>query len=102
MTVKRVLFIDHTARISGGEIALLNLIRQLDRRAFFPLVILFDDGDFRSLLEEAGIECHVIVLSPDVNNARKDSLGIRSLKLGRVLKTLGFVRKLAGAIRDLD
>ena len=37
----RVLFLDHTAKIGGGEIALLNLVRHLDTRFTQPIVLLF-------------------------------------------------------------
>ena len=43
----RVLFIDHTARWGGGEVALFNLIEQLDRRRVSPAVVLLEDGELK-------------------------------------------------------
>ena len=41
---KKILFVDHTAKVGGGEIALANLIESLDRSLYAPLVILAEQG----------------------------------------------------------
>jgi glycosyltransferase involved in cell wall biosynthesis len=76
----RVLYLDHTAKIGGGELALVNLLRHLDRNLVSPFVLLFMEGP---LLERLGgcAETHVISLSDSVLKARKDRLGWRSLFL---------------------
>ena len=96
----RVLFIDHTARWGGGEVALFNLIEQLDRRRVSPAVVLLEDGDLRERLEAAGVPVRVLPLSTAVGGARKDALGASSLlRAGAVLGGLGCVRRLAAAFR---
>jgi len=40
----RVLYLDHTAQLSGGELALARLLGALDRRRVAPVVVLAEDG----------------------------------------------------------
>ena len=96
----RILFVDHTAKLGGGEIALLHLARHLDRRRFVPIVLLFADGPLRERLVKAGIETHLVPLSSRVADARKDSLGSSSLlRVRDVSATLRHVIKVAQFIR---
>ncbi len=74
-----VLYLDHSAIMSGGEIALYNLVCALDKSRFEPVVGLFTDGPLREKLEEAGVETHVIPLDPRVLHIRKDSLQVWGL-----------------------
>ena len=99
---RRILFADHTAALGGGEIALLNLVRHLDRTRYVPVVLLFSDGPLRQRLRESGVETHVLPLSPSVVNARKDSLGAGTLvRLRDVLRSAAFVLRLRRQIRRL-
>ena len=79
---KRVLFADHTASMGGGEIALLQLVRHLERARFTPVVALFSEGPLAGALAAAGAEVHVLPLAAEIVRTRKDSLGLKSL--GRV------------------
>jgi glycosyltransferase involved in cell wall biosynthesis len=74
----RVLYLDHTAKIGGGEIALLNLLRHLDRNLVFPIALLFMEGPLRERLVGC-CDTHVIPLSDSALTAKKDGLGWRSL-----------------------
>lgn len=74
-----VLFLDHTAKLGGGEIALLHLLQHLDRRRFEPVVVLAENGPFAEQLRALGIESYVFPLAPHVVNTRKESLGASSL-----------------------
>src|SRR5205085_11302765 len=76
---KRVLFLDHTAKLGGGELALLDLVRNLDRSWFEPIVVLFSEGPLVQRLKDAGIEAHVLPLGEGIVSARKGALGGRSL-----------------------
>src|SRR5438105_2879086 len=71
----RVLFLDHTATLSGGEIAMLDLVRYLDPARCKPIVMLGADGPLRNKLEAADVETHVLPLANEVVQTRKDSLG---------------------------
>ena len=100
--VPRVLFIDHTARMGGGEVALLHLVLALDRDRYRPVVLLFSDGPLRHKLDAAGVETHVLPLSADVADARKDALGGGTLlRIATGLRTMRFVRQVHRTIRRL-
>ena len=71
--------VDHTAKMGGGEIALLNLVSALDRTRFEPVVVLASDGPLVGRLRGAGVETHVLPLDASLINTRKDSLGPASL-----------------------
>jgi hypothetical protein len=71
----RVLFLDHTAALGGGEIALFNLVTHFDRARITPIVTVFSDGPLVGRLHGAGIETHVLPLSERVGGFRKDNLG---------------------------
>jgi glycosyltransferase involved in cell wall biosynthesis len=98
--VKRILFFGHTAKLGGGEIALLNVVQQLDRTRFHPSVLLASDGPLREKLQTAGVETRVLPLDAGVVETRKDSLGGNSLlRLGAVWHTLAYILRLAKFIR---
>ena len=97
---RRILFVDHTAQMGGGEIALLNLVRALRQSRVEPVVVLFSDGPLAARLAEAEIEIHILQLSADVVQTRKDTLGIRTLlRLKDVAATVGHARRLARFIK---
>jgi glycosyltransferase involved in cell wall biosynthesis len=100
-TPLRVLYVDHTASLGGGEIALLGLVRHLDRTRFTPVVVLFSDGPLRQQLIDVGAEVYLVPLSPEVINTRKDSLGGKSLlKLKAVWTSGRFAVKLRKLIHE--
>lgn len=80
-----ILFVDHTARWSGGEIALHRFLVALDRTRYEPIVILGEDGALVERLQREGIRVLVEPLCDDVRETRKDSLGAK-----------GFAQKLMG------
>lgn len=93
--VMKVLYLDHTARMGGGEIALLNLVTHLDPTACRPTVLLFSEGPLRRELTNAGIDVHVLELDPSVTNVRKDSLGASSLlRIRDLWRTIQFCHRL--------
>jgi glycosyltransferase involved in cell wall biosynthesis len=102
-TPRRVIYLDHTASLGGGEIALFNLVVHLDRSRYEPVVVLFSDGPLRARLLENSIETHLIPLSSTVIGARKDSLGFGSVtKIKGVFESLRFVLRLAKFLRTLN
>jgi glycosyltransferase involved in cell wall biosynthesis len=95
-----ILFLDHTAVLGGGEIALFNLITHLDQTRFRPIVVLFTHGELETQLREAGIETHVLPLSPSVVETRKDDLNRSILARGRdIARVVHFTLRLARFIR---
>lgn len=100
---QRILFLDHTAALGGGEIALLRLLRVLDRSRFEPVVVLFEDGPLVSELRSSGMDVRVLPLSSRVTQTRKDSLGTGSLfKLGALWDVVTFSWRLSRLIRQIN
>ena len=94
--LKTIVYFDHTALMSGGEIALLHLIRHIDTGRYRPVVVLSADGPLRTHLIEAGVETHLLLLDENVGDARKDSLSLRSLLQPRAaLSVLRYACRLA-------
>lgn len=89
----RVLYLTHTARLSGAELALAGLLAALDRLRVEPIVMLAEDGPLRERLLLKGIETHVLPLSDRIRQVRKDSLGIVGLL--RQLRSLGALSRHA-------
>lgn len=71
----RVLYLDHTARLSGGELALARLLGALDRSRVEPIVALAEEGPLHELLVQQSIETCVLPLHERLRSVRKDSLG---------------------------
>jgi glycosyltransferase involved in cell wall biosynthesis len=95
----RVLFLDHTAAMSGGEIALLNLLRFLDPEKVQPVVVLGAEGPLAEKLR-AIAETHVLPLSSRVAAQKKDKLGIGTLfRVRDVFAALAYIWRLAAFIR---
>lgn len=76
---RTVVFLDHTAKWSGGEIALLRTLEALDRSRVTPIVVLAEEGPFAERLREAQIETRILPLSGEAREVRKDTLGSRAL-----------------------
>ncbi|MEY3764940.1 MAG: hypothetical protein RLZ42_1600 [Armatimonadota bacterium] len=96
----RVCYLDHTAKLSGGEIALARLLETIDRTAIDPWVILAEDGSLAERLRAVGIRVDIVPLSGTVLDVRKDSVqsGIFS-KVGLILQVLAYGFKVAALIR---
>lgn len=62
----RVLVLDHTAALGGGELALARTLEVIDRSRFEPVVVLFADGPLRGRLEASGVRVVVLTLDPAV------------------------------------
>ncbi len=90
----RVLYIDHTSKIGGGEIALFNIVRYIDRTVVEPSVLLFEDGPFAEKLRPV-VDLHLLPLAPSVAKASKDGLGVSSgMKVSAVWLTLRHIHKV--------
>jgi len=98
----RVLYLDHTAQLSGGELALARLLGALDRRRVEPVVVLAQDGPLCELLERHSIETEVIPLGERLRTVRKDSLGIAGLarQAGSLFALFGYARKISRFARQ--
>ena len=69
----KVLFMDHTAKLGGGEIALAALIRHSDPELIEAAVLLGEEGPFAEVLRKF-TSVHVEELSSELREARRDEL----------------------------
>ena len=98
----KIAFVSHTAQPGGGELALVELIRHLDRTRVVPIVIVFSSGPLCELLQGLA-DVHIVSLDSSILNARKDSLGsYRILKPGGIASVVLFVHRLCKLFRQMD
>jgi glycosyltransferase involved in cell wall biosynthesis len=102
----RALIFDHTAQLGGGEIALYDLVRFLDRSRVTPVVVLGSEGPLADKLRSLdatgkGVELHILPMAEEVLHTKKDSLGAGSLlQAGKLLHAVGYIGGLARFIRE--
>jgi glycosyltransferase involved in cell wall biosynthesis len=70
----KILYVDQTGQLGGGELALLPWLQAHHDNAH---VVLFEDGPFRSLLEDAGVAVTVLA-QQNVKTIRRES-GLSSI-----------------------
>ena len=71
----RVAYIDHTARWSGGEVALFNILTHIGSE-IEPLVILAEEGALADRLRQRGIEVRVIPLDQSIRDRGRNALNL--------------------------
>jgi glycosyltransferase involved in cell wall biosynthesis len=101
MAAHRILFVNHTAALGGGEIALANLIALLDRDAVEPKLLLFADGPLREKVEEL-LPVSVLPLPTRILTTHKDALGLGVFtRIRDVVACALFTARLSLVIRRL-
>jgi len=95
----RVVFLDHVARLSGGEIALLRVLPRL--QGIEAHVVLAEDGPLAGRLTRAGISVEFLPIAPSARDVRKDSLGATGAAPAAMLQTLAYTLRLAVRLRQL-
>jgi glycosyltransferase involved in cell wall biosynthesis len=93
----RVVFLDHTAVLSGGELSLLRVLPALDVDAH---AILAQDGPFADELRVAGVKVEILALEERTRDLRRDRVAAQ-LPL-QLLRTLRYSFRLARRLRELD
>ncbi|AFL88024.1 glycosyltransferase [Terriglobus roseus DSM 18391] len=97
----RVLYIDQTASMSGGELALLSLIQELDKQAFDPTVLLFEDGPLATKLQGLA-EVVILPLDSSVREMRKEAVGgTSSMGFSKAFVLMGYIANLVQTVRRL-
>ncbi|MCE3199011.1 glycosyltransferase family 4 protein [Paenibacillus sonchi] len=93
----KVAYIDHTAKWSGGEVALFNILTNISNQ-IEPLVILAEEGALAERLREKGIDVRVIPLDESIRNRGRNTvnLGAPAAALG----LLAYGRKLAPILKQ--
>jgi glycosyltransferase involved in cell wall biosynthesis len=93
---RRVLYLNHGARPSGAEFALLRLLGAIDRTKVWPVMLFGEDGPMVQAMREINVETHVLPLTSKVREIRKDTLSFRALlNLGRMALVAGYAVKIA-------
>ena len=95
----RVVYIDHVAKLSGGEIALLRLLPHL--REVDSHVILAEPGPFADRLVEAGISTEILPMRAFSRELRKSRVTKRGLPPVVVAYTATYIIRLAIRLRRL-
>jgi glycosyltransferase involved in cell wall biosynthesis len=96
---RRVLYLDHTAVMGGGEIALVHLIRHLDRARYAPAAAILSNGPLADELTRAGAQTFLIRAGRDLIDAKKESL--RPLRAKAMASAVMTVLRLARVIEQL-
>jgi glycosyltransferase involved in cell wall biosynthesis len=96
----RVVYLDHVARMSGGEIALLRLLPHL--REINAHVILGEDGPFALALQRAGVSVEVLPIAAGARDMRREHVRLSGLSPAPALQSLAYVARLARRLRELD
>jgi glycosyltransferase involved in cell wall biosynthesis len=96
----RVIYLDHTAQLSGAELALARLLPEL--REVDPHVILAEDGPLVDLLTQEGISVEVLPLARRTRHLHRHQIRVRHLPLRAILDTLVYTARLAIRLRKLS
>lgn len=95
----RVVYLDHVAQLSGGELALLRTLPAL-LDDVEPVVVLGEDGPLRVRLEEIGVDVRVLPLAGHVRDTRRHDVTRPSPRqLVAVVRHVWVLRRL---LRELE
>jgi glycosyltransferase involved in cell wall biosynthesis len=97
---RRVVVLDHTAVLSGGELALARALGGVGPAARVH-AILATDGPFRSQLEAVGATVEVLTLDERVRSVRRASVRPGRVSVRTMARTAGYVLRLARRLREL-
>jgi glycosyltransferase involved in cell wall biosynthesis len=97
----RIVFVDHVARLSGGEIALLRLLPTLSEHVHVT-VILGEDGPLVDRLEQLNVTVEVLPLPSNLRDVRKDTVRPGGLSLTALAGLPRYVLALRSRIKELD
>lgn len=96
----RVVYLDHVAQMSGGEIALLRLLPHLHE--VDAHVILAEDGPLVARLHQAGISVEILQLAARTQALRKERVRRGGVPLRAVSDTVQYVLRLARHLHRLQ
>jgi glycosyltransferase involved in cell wall biosynthesis len=95
----RVVYVDHTARLSGAELALLRTLQALD--GIDAHVILAEEGPLVERLLEAGVSVEVLPLGRRALEVRRDAVGASLLASREAARVAAYSLRLARRLRRL-
>jgi glycosyltransferase involved in cell wall biosynthesis len=94
----RIVIVNHTAQLGGGETALLRLLDAVDTERFALRAVLFDEGELMQRLEERGIPVEVVRLGRLNTVTRRQAASPLTL-LRNGAQAMSFAPRLASAIK---
>lgn len=92
----RIAYIDHTARWSGGEVALYNILTNIGEH-IDPLVILAEEGDLADRLRQRNIDVRIVPLDDSIRNRGRNAVNLGAPAAYRLL---AYGKKLAPLLRE--
>lgn len=92
----RVAYIDHTAKWSGGEVALFNILTHIGEQVD-PLIILAEDGALAERLRENGMDVRIIPLDESIRSRGRNAVNLGAP--AAAFKLLAYGRKLAPLLK---
>ncbi len=96
---RRVVYLDHVARLSGGEIALMRLLTHFEN--VDPHVILGEDGPLADRLAQLGVSVEVLPIASSARDLRRDAVRPGGASPLAGLHTLAYTARLARRLRAL-
>jgi glycosyltransferase involved in cell wall biosynthesis len=97
---RRVVVLDHTALLSGGELAISRAISGLDGAASVH-VVLATEGPLRERMERVGATVEVLALAEAARSLPRGEVRVGRVPLRSVASTLTYVVRLARRLREL-
>ena len=98
----RVVVVDHTAALGGGELALLRLAAELDSRRVELRVVVLDDGPLVDRLRAAGVRTAVLPAGSRTRGMDRHALAGSWRGVLAVAETARLVVRLAALLRRAD
>jgi glycosyltransferase involved in cell wall biosynthesis len=96
----RVVYLDHVARLSGGEIQLTRLLPRLQN--VNPHVILGEDGPLAQRLSQAGVSVEILPIAPFARDLRRELVRPGGASPLAALATAAYIARLAVRLRALQ
>lgn len=94
---KRILFVDQSAKLGGAELSLLDIAIHYRE---YSSVVLFEDGPFRTLLEDKGVNVSILALGSSLENVRREALNPYRLSIIKDIFYMGW--ELSKRARKFD
>ena len=95
----RIVYLTHSARLSGAELGLAELLPELE--GVEPHVILAEDGRLVAHLQQAGIPLEVLPLAESTRSLPRGRMRLEGLPLRAGVDTMGYAWRLARRLRRL-
>lgn len=95
----RIVYVDHVAQLSGGELALARLLAALPE--VDAHVLLAEDGPLRGMLADGGATVEVLALDPRAGKLRRGDVGSGVATVRAAALTAAYTLRLARRIHQL-